>query len=664
MKNKILTILVIASGLLAATSCSDFLDADNKVGNTADLFYSTETGIESLMASCYAYGRVWYGKEAALGLAEMGTDLFYSGFDCKQKSLNSYKITAEALEGNTADNPCLDQYWEAFFTAVNVCNTALEFVPKNVLLSDSKKTQYQGEAKFLRAFYYWHMVNVWGPVPYYKQPITSPSTEGFRDSEEVVYSNILADLDDAAKDLQSVQAKSGRVHYWAVRAFKARVLLYAASWLGPNSLTSNANYSGKNLYELAKTETDAVIGSGVATFYDKYADAWTMLNEDIKTNKEAIWGITYSSTLSLNVLPFRLKTDASGNALDFVNVISRTGRSAGGGNPLHMMFVPKWNNSGADLSDVFVRVTSLTQTIKHRVTGETINPGPTYSRYSRGFTRYVPTIYMMNLFVKNKETDQRYDVTIRDTYTIHPGLEGHSRYYSAMKDTGLYMLPMDGNAAEAKAMIAWAKDRYRIHTLVGGHLPMYTSLDPATALPTTTMPTEDPYGDGRYKNVTYAGDQSFFALKKFETDVYTRSDNDKVTPEITDRDFLVLRLSEMYLIKAEAELATSGSASALTTLNQLRAKRAIAGKDNLLKGTVDLSTILDERALELVGEYQRWFDLKRTKTLINRVKAFNAQASGNIQEYHYYRPIPQPQIDAVTNRSETPGQGFWQNQGY
>ena len=110
----------------------------------------------------------------------------------------------------------------------------------------------------------------------------------------------------------------------------------------------------------------------------------------------------------------------------------------------------------------------------------------------------------------------------------------------------------------------------------------------------------------------------------------------------------------------------------------MRAARAIKGQDNTINGTVDINTILDERALELCGEQQRWFDLKRTHTLLDRVKKYNGQAAGNIDVKHYYRPIPEAQMISVTNEVNNPVQqdangvlqytsaseGFWQNPGY
>lgn len=131
-------------------------------------------------------------------------------------------------------------------------------------------------------------------------------------------------------------------------------------------------------------------------------------------------------------------------------------------------------------------------------------------------------------------------------------------------------------------------------------------------------------------------------------------------------------------IKAEAQLGQGNAGGALSTLNALRAARAISGTDNSLSGTPDINTILDERAIELCGEFQRWFDLKRTHTLIDRVKAYNAQGKDNVALKHYYRPIPLSQMDACSNVIATPAtqeandvlkysttaDGFWQNPGY
>ena len=195
-----------------------------------------------------------------------------------------------------------------------------------------------------------------------------------------------------------------------------------------------------------------------------------------------------------------------------------------------------------------------------------------------------------------------------------------------------------------------------------------------TAVPTqTAKATSDVYGDNRYNNVNIGGWKSFPGLKKFLDDQYNPT---YPTHDISGRDAIVFRLAEMYLIKAECQLQNGGDA--LATINQLRSARAISGQDNSLRGTVDINTILDERALELCGEQQRWFDLKRTHTLLDRVKKYNGQGAGNIAAKHYYRPIPEAQMIAVTNEVDAPAQqdangvlqytsaadGFWQNPSY
>jgi starch-binding outer membrane protein, SusD/RagB family len=126
------------------------------------------------------------------------------------------------------------------------------------------------------------------------------------------------------------------------------------------------------------------------------------------------------------------------------------------------------------------------------------------------------------------------------------------------------------------------------------------------------------------------------------------------------RDFVVARLADAYLIRAEARLKQGNTAGAADDINVVRRRAAWPGMEDAMEisaADVDIEFILDERARELVGEMHRWFDLVRTGTLVERVRMYNAEAAPNIQDYHVLRPIPQDQIDRTLG-------GYPQNPGY
>lgn len=706
---KILSLMMAAATLTGGmTSCSDFLDEDNKTGQTADLTYATESGIEGLVRSCYAVSRGWWGKEAGLGLTECGSDLFLGGFDNKQTSLVTYNLSAKSLDGNTSDDACLDHYWELFYSGVDVCNNALQYIEKNTLISESKKQQYRGEAYFLRALYYSQMVATWGPIPYNAEPLTSQKMNPVREPETVVYKNILNDIDEAMAQFKAcgfmTKADGGlqaRANYYAAVALKARVALYAASWLGKDAIEGHSD-----LYAEAQAAAEEVIAGSGASFYSRYSDVWNLNNEAVKDNKEAIWGVYYDNDLSTeNCIPYRYKSTAE-TKYSYNSLITRTGYTRGG-SAMNLMFVSMWSNgvkqdglggNSNAANNVFIRTlgdASKNTFVISAKTGKNVDIAKFYSPYGRGFTRYLPSLYLWRTLEGLRATDQRCEATLLTHYNVPQDLEQNAKafypnmgqfmtdpdvaykqdgnYFNA-GDTAIYYSALDGDSPEGQALQAWAKGRYRLQFATGGDIPVYDSNDMSKAVTTkSAKAVSDVYGDARYNNVNIGGWKSYPGIKKFLDDQYNAT---YPTHDITYRDAIVFRLSEMYLIKAECELQTGGDA--LATLNELRAARAIEGQDNSLSGDVDINTILEERAIELCGEQQRWFDLKRTHKLVEYVQARNGAASANIAMKHYYRPIPESEMEAVTNRSdkavvqdangvlqynETDG-GFWQNPGY
>lgn len=646
MKTKILIFGLIAGFFVLTNSCTDeFLKEDARTGNNEKV-YLTANGLTGLMNSCYTYTRVWYGKEAALGLAEAGTDLWLAGRDNKQKNMVEYA----SITPVTGTDLCFEEYWEILFTAVNACNTAIKYCDLNTDLSDATLKQYKGEAQFLRAFYYWHLVETWGPVPIYKVPTETSTSDVSRDNEADVYDFMLQDVNNAIINLDDKITKNGRVNKWAAKALKARLLLYLASEY------NGGNYGKVQAYTDAAATAQEVIDESGASFYTNYADCWLQATEDGKTNDEAIWYVEYSQNISENVLPLR----SDGSKLRQVIVRASSGNATTqGGNALHLMFTGQWNNDSR-MAKILVRTDSEA---KKTISG--VYVGAFFQPYSKGFTRYAPSGYLLDLFDETK--DQRYQATFRDTYKTFPALVANKTTAlfdgttSLTTDTCIYLSKhktADLTAEEIAAFNGGAVSKYVMGVRSGlgalgtAKYSMYTNEEGSQL--TTTSTTNSFYGNNL-----------FISLKKFD-DYGTTSDGSlPIIRDLGVRDFMVFRLSEMYLIKAEAELGSS-SGDALSTINALRTARAISGQDNTLAGPVTIQTILDERAIELCGEYQRWFDLKRLGKLnATYLTDKNLNAANNIQSHHRLRPIPQVQIDATTNIGAVGEAGkFWQNPGY
>ncbi len=164
--------------------------------------------------------------------------------------------------------------------------------------------------------------------------------------------------------------------------------------------------------------------------------------------------------------------------------------------------------------------------------------------------------------------------------------------------------------------------------------------------------TPDPVYDG---DIWFYNEKLYPTLAKFLDN--TRPNRQHVQGQ---RDFVLMRLGEAYLLRAEARLQQGNTAGAAEDINVIRRRAAWEGMEEQMLITpaeATLEFLLEERAREMDGEGHRWFTLTRTGTLVERVRAHNPEGGPNIQDYHTVRPIPQEQIDRTEG-------GYAQNSGY
>jgi hypothetical protein len=536
--------------LLTSLACNKQLEEYNPSGLTTDQVFSTPEGFETLVNAVYTYNRWWYGKEEGYSISEMGTDLWTSGTGDKYPDITQYLN----LQGS---NAVMSSLWKQFYAAINLCNTGLERIDKAGLTDDVRKTR-DAELHFMRAFYYWHIVETWGGVHFTVDETTGVQTTANRTPVDTFYAQIFRDLDVAVNNLPATTTQYGRATKPVAQAFLARMCLT------------------RGINDRAAILADSVINTGSYGFalQAKYADLWSMSNLQ---NKEIIWAVNY-----LKNLVFDDRIDAT---------LFPAGHSRGANNG-HLMFTMKYDD-----------LPGMTRDIKN----------------GRPFNRYMPSLFLLNLF--NEQADARFAATFKQVWFCNNAATAPAGM--AIGDTAVFITKYVVTSADTAGKKYRVYDRNIVYNTNGGG-----------------------------KDRTH-----YISLQKFDDP--TRGSKDE---EQSPRDAFIIRLAEMYLIAAEAQFKLGNNGKAAEYINTIRKRAAIPGHEAemvISDADITLDFILDERARELAGEQLRWFDLKRTGKLEERIKLYSPDPAVNVQPYHVLRPIPQDQIDAVTNKAE-----FIQNQGY
>tara|TARA_R110000868_G_scaffold411561_1_gene705302 strand:- start:3284 stop:4759 length:1476 start_codon:yes stop_codon:yes gene_type:complete len=149
------------------------------------------------------------------------------------------------LNDNNGDATAM---WQSNYQGIALANTVIQFVPDVAMNDDYLKERLIAEAKFLRAFYYFELVRVYGDVPLLKEVITNTDElVGItRNTVEEVYDLIEQDLSEAQSVLPNeyVGAEMGRATKWSATALLAKVHLTQNEWLEANTRAQQVIASG------------------------------------------------------------------------------------------------------------------------------------------------------------------------------------------------------------------------------------------------------------------------------------------------------------------------------------------------------------------------------------------------------------------------------------
>ncbi|GAB3909952.1 RagB/SusD family nutrient uptake outer membrane protein [Larkinella knui] len=596
-------------GLVAAGCKDDFLVEKPVTTLTTDVYYKTEAGFEDLVRSCYSLLRNIHQNRA---LVLNGTDIFsQSGFgDPKFATpavtggpLEQYDVRLNATLGE------LQSLWTLLYAEIARTNTAISRADGITTMAAALKETRLSEAKFLRALSYFYLVQQWGDVPMPLTESLSPSKEAIRVPSAEIYKQIINDLLDAEAKLPVTASNYGRITKGAAQFLISRVYL-TRGWNFKSSLGgSTADF------DLALQYADKVIEAyPLATAYNQLFPTrsenplkqYTGAQND--KNPEIVFAVQYNSDVLTN------KTDPAFTV------------DPAGGNNLHSVF-----GGGGE--------------------GYPGTKGRT-SDYNRHQPVHITNPAMYRLF--DPENDSRYDHNFVEVgYALLPvaGFKPLPVVNPNLKidikagDTVVYFRPWNKPATSLndRGIDLGGKRNYSVVNLdefSGGY-----GFVNGSAVSVSGFPSDQPmmwkfwqpgiaYGDafGTFNEAVFRSAEAYLIAAEA---IVKGAKNGK----LGGAEVYYNKVLDRALVKKGGDPLCAkepGNVKSLETVSY----RATAA-------TISIDLILDERARELMGEYSRWFDLKRTGKLVERVKKYNpwAAKSNTIKDIHYLRPIPQGEID-------------------
>lgn len=637
--------MVVATLGLSSSCSENFLEEKLTTAFSKD-YLKTPEGIQALsVGTYYQVFALDMNREVPLASTESGTDEFHLGGDPSNNLWNSYASGfGSFVNVSNANTVAANTNWDNLYIGIGNANQLIESATEIVSTNDAIKKTALGEGYFMRAYNYLKLVRQYGGVPLKLKVSTTVELEFSRATSEQVYAQIIADFTEAYNLLTNLGSpnkitKTAAAHYLA-KAYLSRASELNDAW---NSTTKVA--------DLQK----------VVSFSDE-----VIARHSLAPNYVNLWDFKTANGANERLSELILAADFNSNQLTT------------GGNQQHLYFLSTYDQ--------------LPQMIRNTAGG-------------RPFSRLAPTEFTFDVF--DKVNDSRFWKSFQTKGLVN----NKSGTVYVNGDLG-YMYVINTPADKAR-FPKYKIDNTIIYAKTGKTIPtvfVAYSADNKSLMSDVRFPSLSKYMDGsRLDFNATKGSRDIILARSADTYLFAAEAKIRLaklgTGGFADALPYINAVRNRAAYKAGENRAayTDGSAGWSVAVQGGRASSFIDENSYYESNNIATSTtatslsvssisalpaedlaviaklgyssdydrmlcfILNERARELCGEFHRWEDLSRTKTLVARANAYNIEATGNVKDFHMLRPIPQTFLDAVYSSgkplSATEKQAM-QNPGY
>lgn len=270
------------AAFLAFTACSDFLEQDNKSNVPTEEFYNTANGFASLTNSAYSSLRTIYSAQPQLFVA--GTDLYADG---KSQGVVMGQYTF------TTDEGIIKDFYDRCYKGIQLANSVIAY--GETTEDNAQRLQYIDEARYLRAWWYFQLVQQFGPVALNTEMFESAVMSHERTDLATVYQFIIDEFTYLASAdshlLERASSGVGRANKRAAAFYAAKAYL-TRGWLdGTDYEAQEASIAQATDFDNAVTYARQAINGELPAL--SIEEAFDVNNEE---NDELFWSVQYSSS--------------------------------------------------------------------------------------------------------------------------------------------------------------------------------------------------------------------------------------------------------------------------------------------------------------------------------------------------------------------------------